>query len=134
MARTLHFLGQQIGTGLVQVTTAHAAATPAAVLTGLFQTHARVVSESINLVFTLRPVVYHRAADEIAFAAFAHAIQSLLGMTGLMEIKEGSTVKIRFEPATLLEAGEPQVAEAFGGRFTRAWALAFTGAAAPVWM
>ena len=131
MERTLTFRNEQIGDGNVAVVPGTAPVTPPAILPALFATNAQISSESRNLLHALTVVIHMTRADEIAFAKRAIQIQQLVGLSGQLLIKEGSTVKVRWNDCYLAEAPSAEVAEGFGGRFTPGWRLTFWGSLPP---
>lgn len=131
MARTLTFLGQTLGDGVVKIEPAVRPMTEPAILTGLFAEAAQVSSESRNLIYVLAVTCHLKKADELLFAERVIEIQEFAGLTGQMQIKEGATVKLRWNDCTLDAVPPPPVLAGFGGRFVAEWALTFIGSSRP---
>lgn len=131
MATRLLFQGSQIGDGIVRMPPATVAQTPPAVLVGLFAERAQVVALSRNLLSALRVGVWIKRADEVALAAACMDVQGLVGLSGRMEILDGSSRVVDWPECVLSEVPEPDVLDGFGGRFVREWMLTFIGSAPP---
>jgi hypothetical protein len=126
LARTLWYRGFQVGDGVVKIEPGLAPQTPPGIQTALFFDTAEVVSQSHNYLYKLTVHVHLKKADELAFSAAAEDLQELAGVSGTLEIRDGSTVKRRWS-CTLMPVGEPDVLDGFGGRFTASWPLLLCG-------
>ena len=131
MERTLHFRGVQFADGVVKIEPALAPQTALGILSGLYFEAASVVSDSRNLLYALEVTVHNKEASELAFARAALTLQQYAGLSGLMQVKDGATVKINWVECWLMAAPKPDVLEGFGGRFTPAWVFTFVGPEAP---
>lgn len=133
MARQLWYRNVALGTHFIAMPPSVESVSPAAVMPGIFQNAAAVSSLSRNLLYKMTLHIALKATDEIEFAEFAVAIQGYANIRGggLLEVKDGSTVRMRWRDAVLIQAGEPSILDGFGGRFTADWPLVFVGSAAP---
>ncbi len=134
MPRQLYFRNTLFSDHLIKIGPGTTAATPPAVMPGLYQTNARIASDSRNLVHA---VTFHVAlvkSDELALSSAAQAGQEYLGLSGRVQVKDGSTVKLDWPTCWFMQAGALDVLDGFGGRFVASWPLTFVGEQKPSWL
>lgn len=131
MARALYFNGVQFGDGIVQVEPECAPQSPIAVQAGIGQARAQVVAESVNQLYAMTWFVHIKKNSDYELGLYIANLQQYVNVQGLVEDKEGSTVRIRGRDWWLARAPRLSVAPGYGGRFTPSWELTFYGQTPP---
>lgn len=133
MARQFYFRNTLFSDHLIKIVPGTQAGTPPGVMPGLYQTNARVASDSRNLIHT---VTFHIAlvkTNELTLSNAAQARQEYLGLSGRVQVKEGGSTLLDWPVCWFAQAGALDVLDGFGGRFVPSWALTFIGETKPVW-
>jgi len=120
-----------LGDGVVKVQPATRAESPLGVQAGIFQRYGFLNADTTNLVYRQRVTVFLKRTTEQAANEAILAIQAYVNAKGDMEIREDADVVIRCRDWYLEGVAEPDLAPAFGSRFTPGLDLIFAGERAP---
>lgn len=134
MARQLYFRNTLFSDHLIKIVPGTTAATPPGVMPGLYQTNARIASDSRNLIHTVTFHIALTKTNELTLSNAAQAAQEYQGLSGRVQVKDGGSTLLDWLVCTFAQAGALDVLDGFGGRFVSSWPLTFIGELKPSWL
>lgn len=134
MARQLYFRNTLFSDHLIKIVPGTQAGTPPAVMPGLYQTNARIASDSRNLIHAVTFHIALTKTNELTLSNAAQAAQEYLGLSGRVQVKDGGTTYLDWLVCFFAQAGAVDVLDGFGGRFVPSWALTFIGDKKASWL
>jgi hypothetical protein len=132
MAQQVYFRNTLFSDFLNKMESGTQLGTPPAVMPGLYQTNARIASDSRNLIHAVTLYVVLVKANQFLLLDASKSGQGYLGLEGRLQVKDGSTVKLDWLECWFAQAPQPTVRDGFGGRLVENWPLTFIGETSPL--